>query len=71
MTTAQLEQALLVFVNDTLLGGKARVTPTDRLFEDGFVDSLCVLELIAFLESATGPFTFKAICATCSHPALC
>jgi acyl carrier protein len=54
MTTQQLEDALLAFVNGTLLAGKAPATPTDRLFEDGFIDSLRVLELIAFLESAIG-----------------
>ncbi|HYC52090.1 MAG TPA: hypothetical protein VEB19_13330 [Gemmatimonadaceae bacterium] len=54
MTSQQLEDALLAFVNGTLLAGKTPATATDRLFEDGFIDSLRVLELIAFLEDTTG-----------------
>lgn len=54
MTTAELERAVLAFVNDKLLAGRPRVTATDRLFEDGHLDSLRVLELIAFVERATG-----------------
>lgn len=52
MTTDELEGAVLAFVNDRLLGGKAAVTVNDRLFEDGFLDSLRALELVAFIESA-------------------
>jgi acyl carrier protein len=54
MTIEQLEQALLTFVNEKLLHGKASVAVTDRLFEDGYLDSLRVLELVAFIEGAIG-----------------
>jgi len=53
MTTEQLERAVLAFVNDRLLHDTAPVTATDRLFEEGHLDSLRVLELIAFVEQAT------------------
>jgi acyl carrier protein len=52
MTAEELERAVLTFVNDHLLRGKATVTASDRLFEDGYLDSLRVLELIAFIEEA-------------------
>jgi acyl carrier protein len=54
MTSAELEAAVLAFVNDKLLAGRPKVAATDRLFEDGHLDSLRVLELIAFVERATG-----------------
>lgn len=54
MTTADLERAVLAFVNDTLLRDRAKVTAADRLFEDGHLDSLRVLELIRFIEESTG-----------------
>jgi acyl carrier protein len=40
-------------VNDKLLRGNATVTASDRLFEDGYLDSLRLLQLIAFIEDAT------------------
>ena len=52
MTIEAFEQAVLAFVNDRLLRGKAVVTATDRLFEDGYLDSVRVLELMAFIEEA-------------------
>lgn len=54
MTPDDLETAVLAFVNDKLLAGRPQVTATDRLFEDGHLDSLRVIELIAFVERATG-----------------
>jgi acyl carrier protein len=54
MTAVDLERMLLAFVNDTLRHGKPGVTVTDRLFEDGYLDSLRVLELIAFIEATIG-----------------
>jgi acyl carrier protein len=54
MTTADLERAVLTFVNDALLRDRPKVTAADRLFEDGHLDSLRVLELIRFIEDSTG-----------------
>jgi acyl carrier protein len=54
MTAADLEGALLAFVNDTLLRDRPKVTAADRLFEDGHLDSLRMLELIRFIEESTG-----------------
>lgn len=53
MTT--FETRLLVFVRDELLGTSGR--PVDEetyLFDDGLVDSLKILQLIAFVEIETG-----------------
>ena len=51
-----LEQLLLRFVRTELVSPEleSRVLPGTRLFEERLVDSLKILELIAFLESATG-----------------
>src|SRR5687767_3889370 len=54
MTPDELERTVLTFINDRLLQGKPRVGATDRLFEDGHLDSLRVLELIAFIEQSIG-----------------
>lgn len=54
MTGAELERAVLAFVNGTLLRDRPAVGVTDRLFEHGHLDSVRVLELIRFLEEATG-----------------
>ncbi|MFL5487583.1 MAG: hypothetical protein ACJ8AJ_03770, partial [Gemmatimonadaceae bacterium] len=53
---AELEQRLLVFVRGKLVAPEldAHVTPQTLLFEKRIIDSLKILELIAFLESATG-----------------
>jgi acyl carrier protein len=52
----ELEQRLLRFVHRDLVSPEiaARVLPDTRLFEERIVDSLRILELIAFLESVTG-----------------
>ncbi len=48
-------QALLQFVNESLLGASARKVNVDTpLFEDGWLDSLKILQLIAFLELKSG-----------------
>ncbi|HTJ23025.1 MAG TPA: hypothetical protein VL383_11555 [Gemmatimonadaceae bacterium] len=54
MTTAELERTILAFVNDTLLRDRPNVTAADRLFEDGHLDSVRVLELIRFIETTIG-----------------
>ena len=54
MTTEELERAILVFVNERLLHGKPSVDENSRLFEDGHLDSVRVLELISFIEQTTG-----------------
>lgn len=56
MTPASLEAALLRFVNDRLLGNGAtpRVSADTLLFAEGYLDSIRVLDLIAFLERTLG-----------------
>lgn len=52
---SDLERALLVFVRDDLLKGKPVAIDADTyLFDDGLVDSLGILRLIAFLELQIG-----------------
>lgn len=56
MTRVGLEAALLRFVNERLLGnGSAgRVTAETPLFAEGYLNSIRVLDLIAFLERTLG-----------------
>jgi acyl carrier protein len=49
-----LERRLLEFINGSLLPGKAPVDADARLFEDGYIDSIRVLDLIAFVEREIG-----------------
>ena len=51
---SEFEQRLERFVNDTLLGGDGRVDRDTRLFEDGYINSLRILDLIAFIEKTLG-----------------
>lgn len=59
-TREAFEQALLAFVAGSLLSrrrGAGRPAAIDRstpLFETGLVDSLGIVDLIAFVEDATG-----------------
>jgi acyl carrier protein len=49
------EAALLRFINTELLGGSNRtIDANSALFEDGIIDSLKILHLLAFIESAIG-----------------
>lgn len=50
------EAALLRFINTELLGGGSNRTidANSALFEDGIIDSLKILHLLAFIESAIG-----------------
>jgi seryl-tRNA synthetase/acyl carrier protein len=52
--SAALEREILAFVNGRLLRDSEPVAATARLFEDGYLDSLKVLELVAFVEEVTG-----------------
>ena len=56
LTATQLEQRLLQFTRDQLAPPEvaSSITVDTRLFEDRVIDSLKVLELIAFLQSALG-----------------
>jgi acyl carrier protein len=56
LTATDLEQRLLWFTRDRLAAPELRdaITIDTRLFEDRVIDSLKVLELIAFLQSALG-----------------
>jgi acyl carrier protein len=50
-----LTQALLVFVREDLLEGRdVEIDADTSLFEEGMVDSLGILRLIAFLEIQIG-----------------
>ena len=51
----QFEVALLDFIRTELLpGSDLRIDANSRLFEDGMIDSLKILQLLAFIESAIG-----------------
>jgi len=56
LTAMELEQRLLTFTRDKLAAREVAdaITTDTRLFEDRVIDSLKVLELIAFLQSALG-----------------
>ena len=56
MTAIELEQLLLAFTRDKLAAREVAdaITVDTRLFEDRVIDSLKILELIAFLQSALG-----------------
>ena len=52
---AGLTESLLTFVREDLLNGRAAgVDPDTYLFDEGMVDSLGILRLIAFLEIEIG-----------------
>jgi acyl carrier protein len=47
--------SLLTFVNEDLLAGsKDKIAPDTPLFDEGWIDSLKILRLIAFLELRSG-----------------
>jgi acyl carrier protein len=49
-TPQEFEEQLARFINGTLLGGNAAVDRDSRLFEDGYMNSLRILDLIAMVE---------------------
>jgi acyl carrier protein len=53
-TAAEFERQLLRFINGTILGGTANVDRDTRLFEDGYMNSLRILDLIAAVEKSLG-----------------
>ena len=53
-TPGELEHQLVHFVNGTLLGGGDAVDRDTRLFEDGYMNSLRILDLIAMVEKSLG-----------------
>ena len=53
-TPPEFEQQLAQFINVALLGGKAAVDRDTRLFEDGYMNSLRILDLIAMVEKTLG-----------------
>lgn len=53
-TPAEFERQLVQFINITLLGGNAAVDRDTRLFEDGYMNSLRILDLIAMVEKTLG-----------------
>ena len=53
-TPADFERQLVEFINTTLLDGKATVDRATRLFEDGYMNSLRILDLIAVVEKTLG-----------------
>ena len=54
LTPEELERQLTQFVNVTLLGGGNAVDRDTRLFEDGYMNSLRILDLIAMVEKSLG-----------------
>jgi len=53
-TPHEFEQLLVNFINITLLRGAGSVDPDTRLFEDGYMNSLRILDLIAVVEKTLG-----------------
>jgi acyl carrier protein len=53
-TPAEFERQLAHFINGTLLGGSTAVERDTRLFEDGYMNSLRILDLIAVVEKMLG-----------------
>ena len=53
-TPEEFEHQLARFINATLLGGSANVGRDTRLFEDGYMNSLRILDLIAAVEKTLG-----------------
>src|SRR5690349_7934659 len=53
-TPEELERQLAHFVNVTFLGGGNAVGRDTRLFEDGYINSLRILDLIAMVEKTLG-----------------
>jgi acyl carrier protein len=53
-TPLEFERQLLRFINGTILGGAANVDRDTRLFEDGYMNSLRILDLIAAVEKTLG-----------------
>ena len=53
-TPQEFEQQLAQFINVTLLGGGTAVSRDTRLFEDGYMNSLRILDLIAMVEKTLG-----------------
>jgi acyl carrier protein len=55
LPVSAFEAALLRFINTELLGGSnLTIDANSALFEDGIIDSLKILHLLAFIESAIG-----------------
>jgi acyl carrier protein len=54
VSPAKLEVQLVRFINETLLGGAGNVDCDTRLFEEGHINSLRILDLIAAVEKAIG-----------------
>jgi len=50
----ELERQLAQFINGTLLGGGTAVDRDTRLFEDGYMNSMRILDLIAMVEKSLG-----------------
>ncbi len=50
----QFSKKLLQFIKQNLTKDQQIINPTTRLFEDGVIDSLKILDLIAYIESELG-----------------
>ena len=55
MTQTELSAHIIAFIEDTYANGTP-VSATDRLLEDGIIDSQGMLELISFVEETSGVF---------------
>ena len=54
MTRGQFEQSMVAWINARLLPPGTAVTAATPLFEDGLIDSIRILKLIAWTEQALG-----------------
>lgn len=54
LAAGPFRDGLLEFVNTRILGGTTQATAQTALFEDGLVNSIKILDLIAYVEKALG-----------------
>jgi acyl carrier protein len=55
LSVSEFETALVSFINtELLLDSNPTIGPDTALFEDGIIDSLKILNLLAFIESTVG-----------------
>ena len=49
-----LSEDLIQFVEESLLRGQQKITRSDSLIDRGIIDSIGLMQLMAFLEQRTG-----------------
>lgn len=54
MSTPDLENQLLRFINDDILNQSTAIDRADELLLSGLVDSISIMRLVSFIENRTG-----------------